>query len=56
MEKFVEIEGSEIPLFIGSQFGVHPIMKNLPKLFNGEKIVAILGTSLLSGCMSGLKE
>ncbi len=53
-EEFISIEKQRIPLFIGSQFGMSPGIKNMPEFFNGRKLIAILNKSLLSGCVSGL--
>lgn len=53
-EEFVKIEEKRLPLFIGSQFGIHPEMNNIPDFFNGHKLIAILGKSLLSGSVDGL--
>jgi hypothetical protein len=53
-DEFIQIEERRIPLFIGSQFGIHPSIDNIPQFFNGEKLIAILGKSLLSGHVAGL--
>jgi hypothetical protein len=53
-DEFIQIEERRIPLFIGSQFGIHPNLDNIPQFFNGEKLIAILGKSLLSGHVDGL--
>jgi len=54
LEDFIKKEDHRIPLFIGTQFGVYPRIDNVPDFLNGEKICAILGKSVLSGCVSGL--
>lgn len=54
LEEFIRIEDNRLPLFIGTQFGIHPNINNIPDLFNGAKLVAILGKSMLSGCVSGV--
>jgi hypothetical protein len=53
-EEFIIIEEQRTPLFIGSQFGIYPKIDDIPQFFNGEKLIAILAKSLLSGCVSGL--
>ena len=53
-EEFIKIEEQRIPLFIGSQFGINPRIDKIPQFFNGEKVIAILGKSLLSGHVTGL--
>jgi hypothetical protein len=54
MEEFVMIEELRIPIFVGSQFGIYPRIEEMPKFFNGRKVIAILSKSLLSGHVSGL--
>ena len=51
---FSKIENNRIPLFIGSQFGINPRINEISDFFNGDKIIAVLGKSLLSGCVAGL--
>jgi hypothetical protein len=53
-EEFIKIENDRIPIFIGSQFGINPRIKEIPNFFNGIKLIAILSKSLLSGCVNGL--
>jgi len=55
IEEYCAIEAHRIPLFVGCQFGVYPKVKKLPEFFNGEKLIAILGKSVTSGHVSGLK-
>ena len=54
LDDFVKIEENRIPFFIGSQFGITPIMDKIPNFYNGDKIIGILGKSLLSGSVAGL--
>lgn len=54
-EEFIAFEEDRLPFFIGSQFGIIPRMNEIPNFFNGSKVIAILGKSLLSGHVSGLK-
>ena len=54
MDEFLRIEQDRIPLFIGSQFGIHPKIREIRHFFNGKKRWAILSKSLLSGMVSGL--
>ena len=54
-DEFNLIEEKRIPLFIGTQFGIYPRINDMPDFFNGEKTIAILGKSLLSGHVSGLQ-
>lgn len=54
LESFVKIEDDRFPLFIGTQFGIFPRVDNVPGFINGRKLVAILGKSLLSGCVAGV--
>ena len=43
-----------VPLFLGTQFGLHPRLKDIGPLQDG-KIAAILCKSVLSGLISGVK-
>lgn len=54
LDEFNRIEDDRLPLFIGTQFGIAPKIENLANFFNGEKEIAILGKSALSGNVSGL--
>jgi hypothetical protein len=54
VEEFNFIEDKRLPLFIGTQFGIVPKIENLHNFFNGEKEIAILGKSVLSGAVAGL--
>ena len=56
-EEFQLIEEDRIPLGIGSQCGINPrmISNENSTFFNGEKIVALLCKSLLSGRVHGIK-
>ena len=51
-EEFNKIEANRLPLIVGSQFGLHPMLDE--KFLNGTKYLAVLGKSLLSGCVAGL--
>jgi len=53
-EEFIQIEEGRIPFFVGSQFGIQPKIDDIPQFFNGEKQIAVLGKSLLSGHVAGL--
>ena len=50
MSEFVDQEDHRLPFFIGTQFGIFP--KNI-YIEDGQKF-AVLGKSLLSGCVAGL--
>lgn len=55
LETFIKIEKNRIPLFIGTQFGLYPWFYDFPEFYNEEKIIAVLGKSVLSGhvaCLS----
>jgi len=54
VDEFSLIEKNRIPLFIGTQFGIFPRVNEMPHFFNGKKIIAVLGKSLLSGAVAGL--
>lgn len=54
LEEFVRIEADRIPLFIGTQCGIHPNMKNIPGFLFEERQIALLGKSILSGCVAGV--
>lgn len=51
---FCTKEEYRLPLFIGSQFGLHPRSNTIEGFFNGEKKVAVLSKSLMSGHVAGL--
>ncbi|MFN3299394.1 MAG: hypothetical protein ACK41Z_04295 [Sediminibacterium sp.] len=53
-DDFNKIEINRIPLLLGSQFGLSPNIDLIPEFFNGNKLVAILSKSLLSGRVAGL--
>lgn len=55
-DEFMKIEADRIPLGLGTQFGIYPriISTENSSFFNGEKIVALIAKSLLSGCVDGL--
>ena len=54
VDEFSFIEKNRIPLFIGTPFGIFPVVNEIPDFFNGEKIIAILSKSLFSGHVAGL--
>ena len=49
-----EIEIDRLPLIIGAQFGLGPGVNYLIGVFNGDKYIAVLGKSMLSGFVAGL--
>jgi hypothetical protein len=54
LDTFIKKEETRIPLFIGHQFGINPWFNNIPNFLFEDKIVAILGKSVLSGHVAGL--
>lgn len=54
VDEFIKIDLIRLPLFIGTQFGIYPRIESVPNFFNGEKVIAILGKSVLSGVIAGL--
>jgi len=54
-ECFIKAESNQIPLFIGTQFGVFPKEHSSFQNFIGQKI-AIIGKSLLSGVQTDIQE
>ena len=54
LEEFVKIEENRLPFFIGSQFGVHPSIAKIPGIASQDRLIAILGKSVLSGHVAGL--
>ena len=54
-EEFFTHESVRLPLFIGSQFGVWPNLSKHEKFLDRTLRVAILGKSMLSGCVSGIR-
>lgn len=54
LETFMIVEKDRIPLFVGTQFGMYPWFYNFPDFYDQEKIVAVLGKSLLSGHITGV--
>jgi len=53
--EFLEIEQNRIPFFIGSQFGISPRLKGIYKSEDENRIIAVLGKSLLSGTVASLR-
>ncbi len=54
-DEFIKIEKDRIPFFVGTQFGIIPKINDMPGFFNGRKMIAVLGKSVLSGHVSGLR-
>lgn len=54
LETFIKVEKDRIPLFIGTQFGRYPWFYDFQDFYNEDKIIAVLGKSLLSGHVAGL--
>jgi len=54
LDAFIKVEENRIPLFIGTQFGLYPWFYNYPEFYSEEKIIAVLGKSVLSGHVAGL--
>lgn len=55
-DEFSKIEEDRIPLGLGTQFGIYPRIVGTPNsaFCNGEKVVAFIAKSLLSGHVDGL--
>jgi hypothetical protein len=51
---YCRTERRRIPLFIGTQFGIYPRFETVSDLFGKEKLIAVLGKSLLSGHVGSL--
>jgi hypothetical protein len=51
---FNQIEKNRLPFVVGSQFGLNPRIHDLEGFFNGDKYIAVLAKSLLSGTVNGL--
>ena len=54
LNDFIKIEENRIPFFIGHQFGISPSINKIPNFHSEDKIIGILGKSLLSSLVSGL--
>ena len=54
MDEFLLVEPDRLPFFLGTQFGVHPRIKDLVGFLDSDRQYAILGKSALSGCVHGL--
>ncbi|AXT19803.1 hypothetical protein D7030_01430 [Flavobacteriaceae bacterium AU392] len=54
LEEFLLVEDNRLPLFIGSQYGIHPNPEETFKGYDRSILVAKLDKSLLSGHVSGL--
>ncbi|HEY5124363.1 MAG TPA: hypothetical protein VIK14_11570 [Ignavibacteria bacterium] len=55
LDTFIKNEETRIPLFIGTQFGLYPWFYEFPDFYNEDKIIAILGKSVLTGHIAGLR-
>ena len=55
LEDFIKNENNRIPFFVGTQMGIYPQINSIPGFYNGDKIIAILGKSVLSGHVAGLR-
>jgi hypothetical protein len=49
-----QLKKNRLPFVMGSQFGLNPRIHDLEGFFNGEKYIAVLEKSLLSGTVNGL--
>lgn len=54
IDLFKEQEKFVLPFFIGSQFGVFPIVKEVFEGISDPMLIGILRKSMFSGCVSGL--
>jgi len=54
MEEFLLVEHDRLSVFLGTQFGVYPRVKDLLGFLDTDRHYAILGMSVLSGHVSGL--
>jgi hypothetical protein len=54
IEQFLLVEENRLPLFIGSQFGIHPNPNEIFKNVTKSILIAKMNKSLLSGLVSGL--
>ena len=54
MDTVTQFEKNRLPFLVGSQFGLNPRIHDLEGFFNGEKYIAVLAKSLLSGTVNGL--
>lgn len=55
IDTFIRLEETRIPLFIGTQMGIYPQLYKIPNFLTEDKIIAILGKSLMSGHVAGLR-
>jgi len=55
LNTFIKKEETRIPLFIGTPMGLYPLLYKIPNFLTEDKIVAILGKSLLTGHVAGLR-
>jgi len=54
LDDFVKFEENRIPFFVGTQHGIYPRIDEIPNFYSEDKIIGILGKSLLSGHIGGL--
>jgi hypothetical protein len=55
LETFIKNEDNRIPLFIGSSLtGINPRLNDFPDFFKEDKIIGVLGISVLNGTHYGL--
>jgi len=54
LEKFSERENTRLPLFIGTPMGVFPRLYYESEFRREERVVAVLGKSLLTGHVAGV--
>lgn len=55
IDSFIKKEDIRIPLFIGTPMGLFPRLFEMPNFLSEDKIVSILGKSLLTGHVAGLR-
>jgi hypothetical protein len=55
LKTFIKKEPDRLPLFIGTQFGLYPYLYDYKAFYNEDKIIAVLGYSILTGIVSGLR-
>jgi hypothetical protein len=54
MDTVTQFEKNRLHFLVGSPFGLNPRIHDLEGFFNGEKYIAVLKKSLLSGTVNGL--
>jgi len=55
LDAFSKNEKTRIPLFIGTPMGLYPRLYDIPNFLDEDRLVAILGKSLLTGHVAGLR-